>query len=121
MADNKYLYFSIAILLLILNLPFLFAQEEKADFAVFGLELEKLISLINGILASILFIVSLTAYKRDGRKRLLFVSIAFALFAVRSFLLAYELIGESISILDPIATVIDFFVILSFFYGVFKN
>ena len=91
----------------------------EADEIMFlGLELEKLINFINGVLALILFLIILIAYKRDYRKRFLYVSIAFLLYAIRNFLAASELFIAEIPLVDPISTVLDFIILLTFFFGI---
>ena len=116
-----------AILLLLLTL-FLFsqifvvsAQMEDGDIGFYGLELEKLLAFINGFIALALFIFAFVAYQRTDRKRLLFVSLAFFLFSVKSFLVSSEMFIADISWIDPVATILEFAVLLSFFYGLLKK
>ena len=96
------------------------AQEDE-DIEVFGLELEKLVTLVNAWLSLFLFVLAFIAYKRDGRKRLFYVSLAFFLFAVKSFLISSELFIAEISWVDPVATALEFAILLSFFFGVLKR
>lgn len=99
-----------------------FAEEgEDEDIMFLGLELEKLISFVNGVLAFILFLITFVTYRREYRKRLLYVSIAFALFSVRSFLISSELFIPEISWVDPASTVLDFVILLIFFMGLLKK
>jgi len=94
------------------------------DITFLGLELEKLISFINGLLALALFIITFTAFRREHRERMLYVSAAFALFAVRNFLFAHELFVGEVSLtplIDPISTVLDFVILLTFFFGLLKK
>ena len=110
------------VLILISLIPIAIAEDEDIkDIKLLGLELEKLISLVNGLLSTILFVVALIAYKRDGRKRILFVSIAFLLFAIKNFLVASELFIPEIELIDPLATILEFAIILTFFFGVLKK
>jgi hypothetical protein len=99
------------------------AQETDEDeVRLVGLELEKLLFMLNAWIALFLFVIVFSAYKRDGRKKLLFVSLAFLLFSIKSFLLSLELfILEPPSFLDPLAVFLDFLVLLSFFYGVIRK
>ena len=111
-------------IIFISNFSFVLSQSQEIDLgtvATEGFEVEKLISLINGILALSLFVVTLIAYRRTGKTRLLLVSFAFALFALRSLLVAYELIGQEIPFVDPITVVLDFVTMLCFFFGVLKK
>ena len=108
-------------IIFISSFSFVLAQENYKDLETDGFEVEKLISLINGILALILFTLTSISYTRTASSRLLFVSFAFALFAIRSLLVAYELIGQEIPFVDPITVVLDFVAMLSFFFGVLKK
>lgn len=96
------------------------AQEEK-EIDFFGVELEKLITFINAFIALFLFIVSFIAYRRDERRRLFYVSLAFLLFAIKSFLISSELFFPEVDWFDPIATILEFAILLSFFYGVLRK
>ena len=96
-------------------------EGELDDIMFFGFELEKLLGLVNGVLAISLFAITFTAFRREHRERMLFVSIAFLLFATRNFLFAHELFIEEIPIIDPILPIIDFFILLTFFYGMLKK
>ncbi len=122
MAKSTYMWMVVAFLL-ISSVVFVLAKEVEAEPApaIGKFEAEKLIGFINGILATILASVTFAAYKRDKRDRLIFVGLAFALFAVRSFLVGYELFFPEIRGIDPVTPILDFFVMLSFFYGVLKK
>jgi len=120
--SKNYLYvIFVAAIILISISSFVLAQETPVNPDTEGFELEKLISLINFVLALTLSVFTFIAYKRSGRSRLLFVSLAFILLAVRSFLVGYELIGGEISFADPVTVSLDFIAMLSFFYGVLKK
>ena len=97
------------------------AVDEKGEITIFNLELEKILSLINAWISLFLFVLAFSAYKRDGRNRLLFVSVAFLLFSIKSFLISSELFISEIPFLDPVAMILEFLVLLSFFYGVLKK
>ena len=116
------------ILIIFLNLlvlSVLFSEfvvaEEEEDIMLLGFELEKIVALFSGLLALILFIVTFFAYRRDGRDRMLYVSIAFLLFAVKSFLISSELIFPEVGLISLIAVFLDFVILLSFFYGILKK
>lgn len=113
--------FIIFILGLLLLTPLVVAAEEELDFAVFGLEAEKLLNLGSGILATILCVLTAKAYKRTPNNRLKFVSISFLLFAINGYLTSLELFGISWDWVDPLSSIINFAIILSFFYGVIKK
>lgn len=118
---NKKSFFFVIIAMMLLQLPIALAQEGD-DLKVFGLELEKLLNLGSGLLATILFILTLIAYKRTQRKRLIYVSAAFLLFAVKGFLMSAELFfGDFAAWIDPVASFLDFAILLSFFFGIIKK
>jgi hypothetical protein len=85
-----------------------------------GLDLESLIIIVSSILAVALFIISLLAYWRDKRIRLLFVTGAFFLFAIKGFLVV---IGDNPgeSWIDTGAPLLDFGILLLFFLGLIKK
>jgi hypothetical protein len=93
----------------------------KGDYQVFGFQLEKFIAMVNAWISVFLFVIAFVAYRRDGRKRLFYVSLAFLLFAIKSFLIGFEIFFNVPDWFDPTATVLEFGVLLSFFYGVLKK
>tara|TARA_Y100000310_G_C20698091_1_gene827161 strand:- start:882 stop:1226 length:345 start_codon:yes stop_codon:yes gene_type:complete len=109
--------FIFVVLLLALS-PAVLADD---DIEVFGLELEKLLNLGSGILALGLFVVTAIAYKRNQRSKLLFICLAFLLFSLKGFLTAHELFIPELEFVDPIASFLDFGILLSFFTGVLKR
>ena len=117
---NRILFFSMLAVMLV-QLSSVALAEEFDDLAVFGLELEKLLNLGSGILATGLFAITLMAYRRTKRKRLMFVSLAFLLFALKGFLQSHELFIDELPWIDPIASFLNFAILLSFFLGVMKK
>ena len=116
--------FCIILVLLLANLSsFVFAEEisDLDDIELLGFELEKLLNFGSGLLATGLFIATSLAYKRTGNKRLIYVSIAFLLFAVNGFLTSHELFFQEWAWVDPIASFLNFAILLSFFFGVIKK
>jgi hypothetical protein len=95
--------------------------ESDVDPSIFGLEIEKLLNLGSGILALGLFMTTFIAHKRSHNKRLVYVSTAFLLFAVKGFLTSLELFGIVFSWIDPMASFLNFAILLSFFFGVAKK
>ena len=120
--ERKGIFVFLILFLLVFShsLPFVSAQEDD-DIEVLGLELEKLVVMVNAWLATFLFVFAFIAYRKDGRKRLFYVSLAFLLFAIKSFLISSELFFPEIDWVDPVAVALEFAVLLSFFYGVLKK
>jgi hypothetical protein len=114
---------SIFIILALIIAPALVSAQEdisEGDIEFLGIELELLISLITGIIALVLFFITFLAYQRDGRKRFLYVSLAFLIFAIKSFLIFLEVFIE-IEWIDPLAIFLELIVILLFFFGVVRK
>lgn len=119
---KNWIIFSVMILTLVMSaMPALAEEDDEDDIYLFGLELEKLLSLFSGIMAAVLTGLAFLAYKRLGRKRLLFVCAAFGLYALKSFLLASELFIQEIPALEPITSALDFAILLCFFTGLLKK
>jgi hypothetical protein len=98
-----------------------YAAEEDDDWKLLGLEGEKLFDFGSGMLSTILFALTFIAYKRTKQNRLLYVSLAFFLFAVKGFLGAQELFFEEWAWVDPTVAVMQFAILLSFFFGIIKK
>ena len=103
----------------LLAVPGVLAEDD--DIEVFGLELEELLSFGSALLATVLFVLTALACKRTGRKRLAYVSLAFLLFALKNYLIASELLFDDFAWLDPVISVLEFGILLSFFIGVMKK
>jgi hypothetical protein len=124
MKKNYSLIFVMLFLVLIFSSTFVLAAEldEENEPQVLGFDLEGLITLGSSLLATVLFILTIIAYKRDGRKRLLYISIAFLLFAIKGVLISIDVFyPEKGGLIDPIANFLDFAILLSFFFGVVKT
>ena len=91
------------------------------DIQFAGFELEELLNLGAGLLALALFVITVVAYNRTENKRLVYVSIAFLLFSVKGFLTSHELFFNELQLIDPLASALNFAIILCFFLGVVKN
>ena len=111
----------IALFLIFANVSSLAFAEEADDLEILGFEVEKLLNLGSGFLAAGLFTATSLAYKRTGNKRLIYVSAAFFLFAVKGFLTSHELFFEEWHWVDPTASFLNFAILLSFFFGVMKK
>jgi hydrogenase/urease accessory protein HupE len=108
--------------LFMLSSPMAFAQDESGeDLAIFGFEVEKLFNLGSGVLATVLAVLTYLAYKRTQGERLMYVTIAFILFAIKGFLTSLELLDIEISWVDPTASFLNFAILLCFFIGIVKK
>ena len=95
--------------------------QESEDVIVGDFELEKLMNLGSAILSVFLLILVAIAYRRTENKRLLYVSTAFLLFAVKGFLTSLEIWFGDLGWVDPIASFLDFGILLSFFFGILRK
>ena len=96
-------------------------EHEQEDLEIYGIEVEKLLNLGSGIVAAVLFLLTLLAYKRTHNARLKYVSIAFFLFAVKSLLMGVEIFIGEVPGVDLITSSLDFAILLSFFFGIIKE
>ena len=114
--------FFIPFVFLLLAFPFAFAQESDfEDPEIFGLEVEKLLFLVSANLALVLAVLTLIAYIKTKKSRLIFITTAFFLFSAKLFLLSLELFIDGIAWADIVAAFLDFAILLSFFFGVIKK
>jgi len=114
---NKLTFFLIFGLLLATSVH----AEEDEDWQLFGVEAEKLFNLGSGILATILLGLTFAAYLRTKQNRLLYVSLAFFLFAIKGYLTSMELFFGEWLWVDPTAAILNFAILLSFFQGIIKS
>lgn len=124
MRNNYSLIFGMLFLVLIFSSIFVLAAElsEETEPQTFGIGIDELINLGSSLLATVLFILTFIAYKRDGRKKLLYVGVAFLLFAIKGFLISSDIIfPEKGGWIDPTAHFLDFAILLSFFFGLLKK
>ncbi len=83
-------------------------------------ETEELLNLAIALFALILMILSVSAYQKTGMRKLLWVSIAFALFAVEVAIKQLDVFVFAVGFQTEqvIVAVIDFFILLLFFLAV---
>jgi len=124
MKKDYSLVFGMLLLALTFSSTFVLAAElaGETEPQAFGIGIDELINIGSSLLATILFILTFIAYKRDGRKKLLYVGVAFLLFAIKGFLIASDIIfpGKG-GWIDPTAHFLDFAILLSFFFGLLKK
>ena len=121
MAAKIKILFAMFAIFIVLATQVMAIEDEEDDWELFGVEVDELITAASSLLAIVLFAFTAIAYRRDGRKKLLYVSIAFLLFAVKGLLLASELILPEKAWVDPIANIMDFAILLIFFFALMKK
>lgn len=77
----------------------------------------------SGIFAALLFILSIIAYRNTGMRRILFVSIAFALFAIRTIVSNLDLFMPEIesSLIELILAIMGFAALALFFIAIVRK
>jgi hypothetical protein len=114
------LAFAFFILISFFSVQVLAASEK--DVLFHGTEVDNIITFISSILAIILFIFTFIAYKRTGRSKLIYVAIAFLLFAVKGFIQTSDMfITYNVDWISPVANIFDFAILLLFFFGIIKK
>lgn len=113
--------YKIILLILLIVFSVNVIAEDSEDIKLFNLELEKVLNFVSGIIAAILFFITTIAYSRSHNQRLKYISFAFAIFAIKGFLVSHELFFNEWSWVDPTASLLDFFILLLFFIGVVKK
>ena len=110
---------------LIFIFPLVLAAEEVKENDLrtsSGIEIDELITIGSSLLATVLFILVFVAYNRSGNKRLIYVGLAFLLFAIKGFLIASDIVfPQKGAWIDPVANFLDFAILLSFFFGIIKK
>ncbi len=122
MKKDYSLVFGMLFLVLIFSSTFVLTAELTGKTESQTIGIDELINIGSSLLATVLFILTFVAYKRDGRKKLLYVGIAFLLFAIKGFLVASDIIfpGKG-GWIDPTAHFLDFAILLNFFFGLLKK
>jgi len=110
-----------AVFMLLLLCSSVYAAESEEELELFGLEVEKMLNLGSALLAAFLSALTFISYHRTGNKRLLYVTVAFGLFAAKSFLVGAEIFFGEWSWVDNFASIADFGILLSFFAGLIQK
>ncbi|MDE1826640.1 MAG: hypothetical protein KGH99_04515 [Thaumarchaeota archaeon] len=86
-------------------------------------DLPESLDLATGIFAAVLLVMSLLAYKRTNLKRLVFVSAAFGLYAIRAILPRLEILAPSVeaTTIEVILSSIGFVILALFFVAIVKK
>ncbi len=87
-----------------------------------GIEIDNIVTMAASLMALALFALTFAAFRRDGRKRLLYVAVAFFLFAVKGVLLTSDIFfPQKAGWVDFTASLLDFAILLIFFAGILKK
>ncbi len=104
---------------------------DDEDGETVGSFFDLFVTVATGVLSLVLFFISATAYRHEARGRLLYVMGAFSLFALKSVTIALDdlfnrglLTGPLVeqihpisSLFVPLSRVLDFGILLLFFFG----
>ena len=83
------------------------------------IDFDELIRLLSAIFALALFIISLIAYLRERRNKLLIVSAAFLVFCIKAFLKISDIFfPEKPGSIDNLVNILDFLMLFLFFLAV---
>ena len=86
---------------------------------IYGLDAVDVIVILTSILAFVLGIISLIAYNRDQRKKVLFMAFAFFIVVLKGVLIiSGDIFSFEENVLDLLAHTLDFVVLLSFFFAI---
>jgi hypothetical protein len=112
-------------LLILISIPVVFAQTQNENnqdaVTVFNLELEKILNLFASMIAFTLASLTYLSFRRSRNNRLIFVTIAFALFAFKLFMIGSELFFLEWIFVDQISSILDFVILITFFLGIIKK
>jgi hypothetical protein len=91
-------------------------------FTVMAAELDPYIKIIVFLLVLGLFFISYLAYRKNKSKRLLFVSVAFALFAFKWLIKLVDIfISPGIFLADSSENIFELLILLSLFIALFRG
>ena len=122
MKKTLFLMIFVSVLLSCSSIAFSDETSSSEDVQIAGgFDLGELLSFGSGLIALILFALTVTAYKRSKNTRLVYVSIAFLLFSINGFLASSQLLFSDWAWIDPITNVLNFAILISFFFGILKK
>jgi hypothetical protein len=104
------------------NLPCAYAFGDNPDTLDKG-DIAEIFDFGSGIFAAILFVLSLIAYRRVKLKKILFVAIAFGLFAVHTIISRLDLFMPDIesSLLEMMLAITSFIALSLFFLAIVRK
>lgn len=93
-------------------------SERGGSILLFDVDIQVYIAIASSALSIFLFVISVLSYKKERRRPLLSVMIAFFLFAMKGCLIAAdEVIVPEIQLVEPTALLLDFGILVFFFLG----
>ena len=104
------------------NLPHAYALDDNPDAFDKG-DIADIFEFASGIFAAILCVLSLIAYQRVKLKKILFVAIAFGLFAIQTILSRLDLFMPDIesSLMEMILAITSFIALSLFFLAIVRK
>jgi len=82
-------------------------------------DLDEVVRILSSSLALLIFVISVMAYFRERRRKLLLVSIAFFFYALKGFLKVSDIFfPEKRDFIDVTANLLDFIILLLFFSAI---
>lgn len=104
------------------NLPYAYAFSENPDALDKG-DIAEIFDFGSGVFAALLFVLSLIAYRKVKLKKILFVSIAFGLFAVHTIISRLDLFMPDIesSLLEMMLAITSFIALSLFFIAIVRK
>lgn len=105
------------------NLPYAYALDDDDPDALDKGDVAEIFDFGSGIFAAILFVLSLIAYRKVKLKKILFVAIAFGLFAVHTILSRLDLFMPDIesSLLELMLAITSFIALSLFFLAIVRR
>ena len=116
------LFSCILVIFINTNLPHAYALDDTPDAFDKG-DIAEIFEFASGIFAAILCVLSLIAYQRVKLKKILFVAIAFGLFAVHTILSRLDLFMPDIesSLLELMLAITSFIALSLFFLAIVRK
>jgi len=109
---------AIIAILLMATAPVMAAETNDVS-AIYGWDINDIITVFTTALAAILGIISFIGYRRDQRSKFLLVTLAFAIFALKGvFIISGDLLSLRQSLFDIVASLLDFLVLACVFLSI---
>ncbi|HIH31879.1 TPA: hypothetical protein HA235_04165 [Candidatus Woesearchaeota archaeon] len=114
---NLFVMFVIMIMLT----PIIAAVDEGNEIKINNIELDKILNIGSSILALVLAILTILAFQKSKKSKLLYISAAFLLFFIKTFLIGAEIFFGEWPWVDPASSLADFGILILFFIGIMRK